>query len=175
MTEQTDLYSVQRIQQRAALALAKIAKLAGYTVGLDEYWAGFYRVTDMPPAMQEEAVRQLEREAQVLASMGTMAQYGVTLGDKLLLYRTVIEQLQDLPQEQLNTAITWAQFKGRLNKEIRGECAKPIKPRPAWLKPRPDRPMKEETYDHIAKTGGDGSGDTGPVCGGRQPQDPAAQ
>lgn len=85
MTEQTDLYSVQRIHQRAALALAKIAKLAGYTVGLDEYWAGFYRVTDMPPAMQEEAVRQLEREAQVLASMGTMAQYGVTLGDKLLL------------------------------------------------------------------------------------------
>lgn len=169
MNNQTDLYSAQRIQQRAALALAKISKLAGYTVGLDEYWPGYYRVVDMPPAMQEEAVRQLEREAQVLGSMGTMAQYGVTLGDKLLLYRTVIEQLQDLPQEQLNTAVTWAQFKGRLNKEIRAECAKPINPRPAWLKARPDRPKKEETHDYTAKAGGDEPGNAGAVCGGGQP------
>lgn len=169
MNNQTDLYSAQRIQQRAALALAKITKLAGYTVGLDEYWPGYYRVVDMPPAMQEEAVRQLEREAQVLGSMGGMAQYGVTLGDKLLLYRTVIEQLQDFPQEQLNMAVTWAQFKGRLNKEIRAECAKPISPRPAWLKARPDRPKKEETYDHTAEAGGNGSGNTDQIRGGGQP------
>lgn len=60
--EQTNMYRPILLQQHGAIALAKISKLAGYTVGLDEYWPGYYRVADMPPTVQEEVARQLERE-----------------------------------------------------------------------------------------------------------------
>ena len=72
----------------------------------------------------------------MLTSMGGMAQYSITLGDKLRLYRTVVDAMQALPREELDTAITWAQFKARLNKMIREECAKPIELGPGWLSPR---------------------------------------
>lgn len=172
--EQTSLYRPVLLQQHGAIAVAKISKLAGYAVSLDEYWPGYYRVADMPPTVQEEVARQLEREVQVLTSMGGMAQYSITLGDKLRLYRTVVDAMQALPREELDTAITWAQFKARLNKMIREECAKPIELGPGWLSPRAKR-KESDSHDDLSEAGGDGAGSAGPVCGGRQPQDPAAE
>lgn len=174
--EQTNMYRPILLQQHGAIALAKISKLAGYAVSLDEYWPGYFRVADMPPALQEEVVRQLEREVQVLTSMGGMAQYSITLGDKLRLYHTVVDAMQALPREELDTAVTWAQFKGRLNKMIREECAKPVEPGPDWLLTRAERNKKEsDSHDDLSEADGDGAGSAGPVRGGGQPQDPPAE
>lgn len=168
--EQTNMYRPILLQQHGAIALAKISKLAGYTVGLDEYWPGYFRVADVPPALQEEVVRQLEREVQVLESMGSMAQHSITLGDKLRLYHTVVDAMQALPKEQLDTAITWAQFKGRLNKLIREECGK-AKPGPDGMSTGAERNQN----DDLSEAGGNGAGSAGPIRGGGQPQDPAAE
>ena len=167
--EQTNMYRPILLQQHGAIALAKISKLAGYTVGLDEYWPGYYRVADMPPALQEEVVRQLEREVQVLTSMGVMAQHSITLRGKLQMYQTVLGAMHTLPKEELDTAITWAQFKARLNKLIREECDK-AKPGPDVRLLGEERNQKEkDSHDDLSEAGGNGSGNADQIRGGGQP------
>lgn len=167
--EQTNMYRPILLQQHGAIALAKISKLAGYTVGLDEYWPGYYRVADMPPALQEEVVRQLEREVQVLTSMGVRAQHSITLRGKLKMYQTVIDAMHALPKEELDTAITWAQFKARLNKLIREECDK-AKPGPDGMPLGAERNQKEsDPHDDLSEAGGNGAGSAGQIRGGGQP------
>lgn len=89
-----------------------------------QYWQAF-ALHEPPAGMMPDLARRLAAEVEALERMGTMAASGMTVRQKLWIYKLAIDRLEDEAKHdpaQLARLCTWADFKKLFAAEVAAVC-----------------------------------------------------
>lgn len=96
--------------------LARLSRAAGEKIELSMYCPKYETPADVPLAKRSAIHMALYREAMALMLMAVSARYGVTLGQKISLYREALDALEEAHRGDGGRPITFSSFKELLGK-----------------------------------------------------------
>ena len=96
--------------------LARLSRAAGEKIELSMYCPKYETPADVPLAKRSAIHMALYREAMALMLMADSARFGVTLGQKISLYREALDALEEAHRGDGGRPITFSSFKELLGK-----------------------------------------------------------
>lgn len=127
-----------------------------------DYWTCF-ALHEPPAGMMPDLARRLAAEVEALERMGTMAESGMTVRQKLWIYKLAIGRMEDEAKHdpaQLARMCTWADFKKLFAAEVAALCDEDGKFKAELAKKR-----EEARQDGAGTTGGAGPAGMGGSAG----------
>lgn len=125
---------------------------------LGQYWPDF-ALHEPPAGMQVEIARRLVAEVEALERMGTMASCGMTVRQKLWIYKLAIDRMEDEAKHdpvELARLCTWADFRKLFAAEVVAVCDEDGK-----FKAEMTRRREEAQQDEAGTAGGTGPAGVG--------------